>query len=291
MHAPPTLPYDRDDMVTASDLVRRFGRWRERALTAPVYIVHRGRPRLILASVDLIDMLARPRHDVVAEGQRVAALLDGSPGMIVIVDRGLAIVAASRSVRARFSDHAAPGAPVAGLVVVEDAAPLTAAIQRVAMSTLAETIELALAGDPHRRVMLAVEPHPDGVALFGRADAADPADDRASLDETFALSRGAAVARIDRYGFLDGPHTALAALTGIGAAMLSSLRFVSLFSIQSRGVVADLIAAVEADGEPRSGASRLLIESGDPRPVTVVFAPRRRGAAIDGVVVLILATN
>ena len=100
------------------------------------------------------------------------------------------------------------------------------------------------------------------------------------------MSRGAAVARIDRYGFLDGPHTALAALTGIGDAMLSSLRFVSLFTIATRGAVADLIAAVAADGEPRSGAGALLIDSGDPRPVTVAFAPRRRAAAIDGVVAL-----
>ena len=49
-------------MVTASDLVRHFGTWRERALRAPVYILHRGRPRLILASVELIEMLCRPQE-------------------------------------------------------------------------------------------------------------------------------------------------------------------------------------------------------------------------------------
>ncbi len=172
---------DRDDMTTASDLVRRFGVWSERAARDPVYIMHRGRPRLVLASVELIAKLCLPRER--------------------------------------------------------------------------------------------------------------DADDRASLDETFALSRGAAIARIDRYGFLDGPHTALAALTGIGASMLSSLRFVTLFSIQSRSDVADLITSVAEHGEPRSGVARLLTDAGDPRQVTVAFAPRRRGTAIDGVVALILATN
>lgn len=174
-------PADRDDMTTASDLVRRFGVWSARAADAPVYILHRGRPRLVLASVELIDMLCRPRESV--------------------------------------------------------------------------------------------------------------SDDRASLDETFALSHGAAIARIDRYGFLEGPHTALAALTGIGVSMLSSLRFVTLFAIPSRGDVAGLIAMVGADGEPRSGTARLLTEVGDPRHVTVSLAPRRRGDAIDGVVALILAVN
>jgi len=180
MDAPPP-PTDRDDMTTASDLVRRFGMWSERATREPVYILHRGRPRLVLASVELMEMLCRPRE---REGE-----------------------------------------------------------------------------------------------------------DRASLDETFAVSRGAAVARIDRHGFLDGPHTSLAALTGIGTSMLSSLRFVTLFSIQSRGAVADLIAAVGGDGEPRSGTARLLTDAGEPRQVTVAFAPRRRGAAIEGVVALILTTN
>ena len=127
--------------------------------------------------------------------------------------------------------------------------------------------------------------------MFGRETGAATNDDRASLDETFAVSRGAAVARIDRYGFLDGPHTALAALTGIGDAMLSTLRFVSLFSIGSRGGVADIITAVADDGEPRSGPAQLLIDSGDPRAVTVAFAPRRRKTGIEGVVALVLTVN
>jgi len=175
-------PADRDDMTTASDLVRRFGLWSDRATREPVYVLHRGRPRLILASVELIEMLCRP----------------------------------------------------------------------------------AVPSDE---------------------------EDRASLDETFALSRGAAIARIDRYGFLVGPHTALAALTGIGVSMLSSLRFVTLFSIQSRGAVADLIATVSDHGESRSGSAHLLTEAGDPRQVTVALAPRRRGDTIDGVVALILTAN
>lgn len=171
---------DRDDTTTASDLVRRFGLWSDRATREPVYVLHRGRPRLVLASVELIELLCRPREE--------------------------------------------------------------------------ET-------------------------------------DSNSLDETFALSRGAAIARIDRYGFLDGPHTSLAALTGIGVFMLSSLRLVTLFSIQSRGAVADLIAAVSEDGEPRSCGGQLLTDTGDPRHVTIALAPRRRGDTIDGVVALILTTN
>jgi PAS domain-containing protein len=280
----------RQDMVTASGLVRNFGTWRERALKAPVYVLHRGRPRLILASVELVDMLCRPLDGGDRSDRRLAALLEGSPDMIVIVDRALAIVAASRSVRARFGDDAMRGAPATGIVAPDAAGALAEAIRRVAASALAEAIDLPLAGEPGRRASLAIEPHPDGVALFGRETGAAN-DDGASLDETFAVSRGAAVARIDRYGFLDGPHTALATLTGISDAMLSSLRFVSLFTIGSRGDVADMIKAVTADGEPRSAPARLLIDSAEPRAVTVALAPRRRKTGIEGAVALLLAAG
>ena len=100
---------------------------------------------------------------------RLAALLEGSPDMIVIVDRALGIVAASRSVRARFGGDAARGSPATGLVATDGAAALAAAVRRVAAGALAEAIDLPLAGEPGHRVSLAIEPHPDGVALFGRA--------------------------------------------------------------------------------------------------------------------------
>ena len=281
----------RDDMVTASDLVRQFGPWSERALRAPVYILHRGRPRLILASVELVDMLCRPLESGIGQDRRLAALLDGSPDMIVIVDRDLSVVAASRSVRARLGGGEIRGALATGLVAPDGAPLLADAIRRVAATALAEAIELPLAGEPGGRVSLAIEPHPDGVALFGRDTGGATNDDRASLDETFVLSRGAAVARVDRYGFFDGPHTALAALTGIGVTMLSSLRMVSLFTIETRAAMIDMIAAVEADGTPRTGSARLLIDSEDPRAVRVSFAPRRGKTGIDGVVALILAVD
>jgi hypothetical protein len=282
MDVPPSPPHS-DDVVSASDLVRRFGLWRDRALASPVYVLHRGKPRLVLAAADLIGRgTARP-----GDTDRVSALLDGSPEMIVIADRHGALIAASRSVRTRFGDPP-PGSPVAALVAPEAAAPLAAAIGRVAETGLAETVELGLAGLFPSRATVAIEPHPDGVALFAREVAPD---DRDSFDATFAASRHAAVARLDAHGFLDGPHTALAALTGIAPAILSSLRFVSLFAVESRTAIAAAIDATGETGLPQSVAASLLTEAGDPRPVSVAFAPRLRGDSAAGVVALILATS
>ncbi|HEX4693986.1 hypothetical protein [Sphingomonas sp.] len=276
------------DVVTASELVRRFGWWRERALVSPVYVLHRGKPRLVLASVELIERLCRTHQPEGDEDRRLTALLDGSPDMIVIAHPTGAIVAASRSVRARFGDDAAPGAPVAALVAADAAAALLQSIGRVAEFALAETVELTLAGEPARPVTLAIAPHPDGVALFGR-DAAHAVEDRDSFDQTFAMSSGAAVARIDEHGFLDGPHTTLSALTGVPGPMLSSMRLVSLFALPARAEVAAVIAAVATDGTPRAVSAPLLTQD-EPRQVTASFAPRRRGDWIRGVVALIVAS-
>jgi hypothetical protein len=46
--------------VTASALVRQFGLWQERAARAPVYILHRGRARLALTSIELMEAMCAP---------------------------------------------------------------------------------------------------------------------------------------------------------------------------------------------------------------------------------------
>lgn len=286
----------RDDMVTASDLVRQFGTWRERAARAPVYVLHRGRPRLVLASVAVMDALCQPLGEGAGDGQRVAALLDGAPEAIVIADRGLAIMAASRSIRARFGSAAAAGAPLTGLVAPQIGPFLAQAARRVVDSAQAETIELPFAIAPDRPVSLAIEPHPDGVAIFGRdlgdVDALRRAeDDREAIERALSSSGLAATARVNLRGYLDGQHPALAALTGIAEETLRVVRLVTLFSVQSRVALGDAIEATAADGATRAVAAQLLINRGDARDVTVAIAPRRRGAAIDGVVALVVAAS
>ena len=46
-----------EQIVTSSDLVRHFGLWQERAARAPLYILHRGRPRFVLTSIETMDAL------------------------------------------------------------------------------------------------------------------------------------------------------------------------------------------------------------------------------------------
>ena len=278
MDVPPPPP-DPADSVTASALVRRFGQWRERASTRPVYIFHRGRPVLVLAPVARVGLSA--------DDKRAAALLEGSPEVIIVVDPDGNVLVLGRAARALFGEGGGHSAPIAALAPAAAQPAFAAAIRRVAATGMAETIEIGLSRPVDRRMAFAIEPHPDGAVLFGRA-VLPSLDDGDSFDATFAESRDGAVARLDAHGFLDGPHTSLAALTGIAPSILVSLRFVSLFVADARAGIAGAIEAATESGEPCSAAGRLLIEAGEPRPVRVAFATRPYAA---GVVALILATS
>jgi PAS domain-containing protein len=242
-----------------------------------------------------MDALCEPHDDSSAsDRERLAALLAASPDLIVIANRQLSIIAASRPVRARLGDAAALGASLAGLVPPNLAPFLMQTAERVAASARAEAIELPLAGAPNRLLALAIEPHPDGIVLFARdlgdAEAVNQAlEDRAAIDRTMVASGRAAFARVNLRGYLEGSHPALAALTGIAADTIASVRLVTLFTVQSRVGLGNALEAVIAEAAPHCLSADLLMNRADPRAVTVTLAPLRRGAAIHGVQALILA--
>jgi PAS domain-containing protein len=284
----------RDDMVTASELVRQFGTWRERAARAPVYILHRGRPRLVLASVSVMDALCEPHEDTRSgDRDRLAAVLAASPDLIVIADQRLSIIATSRPVRARMGDIASPGAPLSGLVPPSLAPLLVQTAERVALSARAEAVELPLASAPGRLLALAIEPHPDGIVLFARdlgdTEAVTQAiEDRAAIERAMMISGRAAIARVNLRGYLEGPHPALAALTGIAVETIATVRLVTLFAAQSRVALGDALEAVIAQAAPQCLSTELLMNRAEPRTATVALAPLHRGAAIQGAKALIL---
>jgi prevent-host-death family protein len=46
--------------ASAADISRNFGDWQSKAMTGPVTITHHGRPRLVLASIDLFKEMSLP---------------------------------------------------------------------------------------------------------------------------------------------------------------------------------------------------------------------------------------
>lgn len=287
-----TPPIVHDDAVTASDLARHFGQWQRRALQAPVYVLHHGRPQFVLASIEFMQALSATgparSHDEVAE------LLDALSDPILICDPEGAVLAAGRAARLCFGKAAQPGARLDAILDDEAASFLSAVVARVAHGSIAERAKLPGTAD-RPQLDVVVEPSGSGVivifCLSGIADARDAAEARAAaLAEAVAALPGHAAFAIDLRGRLLAPDTGLASLTGLSSDELSSGSLVRLFADPSRSAIDDALDAVFAGGGARS-IDGDLFTGGRAMPVTLALAPLRRGLTIEAVQAIMTRRN
>ena len=276
--------------VTASALVRQFGLWQERAARAPVYILHRGRARLALTSVELMEAMCAPSR---APGDSGAALLEAIGDIALIVDEKLAIAQISAAARRYFDANEAVGLALARLAPGPVTDFLVETTERVIARGIAESVEIASSRRPGRRLSIAVQPWGPGAALFARdvtveEELKDAIDHGRALDSALAAVEDAAAAQINLRGYLDAPTPSLAALTGIASEALASVRFVTLFEVGSRVAVAEAIEAVIADGAPRSVSAMMPVNRAGSRPIRIGLSLMRRGVAPDGVAAILI---
>ena len=278
-----------EQRVTSSDLVRSFGIWQDRAARAPVYVLHRGRPRLVLTSLELMDSLCAPhRSGEAVATQDLATLLDTTAELYLLADRGGVLRRAGAAARRYFGASAQTGAPVAAIGA--DGAPLLAdAIARVVESGIAEEVECVPAAYPSRRLSLSVLPAGDGVVLHARdLTMADELADGRALDlargEALMAAGGAAEATVNLRGYCERPAPTLAALTGVPVESLATARFVTLFAVASRVAVGEAMEQVLSDGRPRALRVELLRNRQPTIAIRLGMAARRCGAVREGVV-------
>jgi len=276
--------------VTASALVRQFGLWQERAARAPVYILHRGRARLALTSVELMEAMCAPAH---APDNSSAALLEAIGEIVLIVDDRLTITRMSTAACRYFDAGEAAGLALARLAPGPATDFLVEATGRVIARGVAESVELASSHRPGRRLAIAIQPWEAGAALFARdvtieEELKDAAGHVRALDQALAAVEDAAAARINLRGYLEAPTPSLAALTGIAVETLASVRFVTLLEVGSRVAVAEAIEAVIADGEPRGVSAMMPVNRAGSRPIRIGLSLVRRGVAPDGVAAILI---
>lgn len=287
-HAHPTA--GDTQTVTASTLVRQFGLWQERAARSPVYILHRGRARLALTSVELMEAMCAPAR--VAEGDD-DALLEAIGDIVLIVDENLAVTRMSAAARRYFDADAIPSLTLERLAPGPVTDFLVETTRRVIARGTAETVEIASLRRPGRRLSVAVQPWGPGAALFAHdvtleEELKDAAGHVRALDQALAVVEDAAAARINLRGYLESPTPSLAALTGIAIEALASVRFVTLLEVGSRVAVAEAIEAVIADGKPRGVSAMMPVNRAGSRPIRIGLSLMRRGVAPDGVAAIII---
>lgn len=293
----PALPPEQ--LVTSSDLVRHFGLWQERAARAPLYILHRGRPRFVLTSIETMDALCAPHAPPpaprAATGIDATALLDGMRDLVVIADHYGIVTASSRTARAHFGAAVAPGAAVDSVAPPSARAFLTDAIRRVLASGIGDRLDIPSATREGRMLTLAIEPAGSGVALFAQdgtpeRDAALALANTQALDAALLAATGVASVRINVRGYAIEPSATLSAMTGLTRDALRMIRFVALAEIGARVALGAAIEQAMAGNSPAPLHVGLLVNRADPVSVRIGLAPLRIGATIAGVTAVLVAS-
>lgn len=286
-------PMDGEIVVTTSDFVRRFGIWQEYALRAPVYILHRGRPRFVMISVETMQQLCAPRGPS-ADGVVMAdrALLDLIDEIVLLLDADLRVAGSSAAARRYFGAALEADAPVERLTDAATAPMLGAAVRRVQQSGLAEIIDLPA---PHagRDLAWTITPYPGGVALAAHditvvEELAAVRSAASAAEQAIDVTGAGAAARLNVRGHVEGRAPSLARFAGLASEAVAGLRFASLIERGTRLAVANLIDSVASNGEAGSVDAGLLIDGHEVRPVRIGMAPIRHGAAIDGISLVML---
>ncbi|WP_085809412.1 hypothetical protein [Sphingomonas sp. TZW2008] len=283
-----------EQRVTASDLVRHFGVWQERATRAPVYILHRGRPRLVLTSLDVMDALCTPHFAAASADTSGDTLLDVVETIMLVTDRDLVITGASRGARRYFGAAASAGQPITGCAAPGDTT-LPATVRRVLASGETETIECRSPRVADRRLACTVIATPEG-CVVQIADTTTTEEGQRwrerheALSAALAATRSAAVS-LNLRGRIEEPTPALAALTGATLDALAAARLVSLIAVADRTRVGDALEAVIEQGAAMSLSASLLVGGAAISPSTIGLVPLTAGGRITGVSAVIVPND
>lgn len=278
-----------EQQVTASDLVRHFGIWQDRATRAPVYILHRGRPRLVLTSLDVMDALCAPHTSRPANDGQIDGLLDVVDDIVVVLNADRSVLSASRGARSYFGEAVRRGASLDGLAATGDDA-LTATVARVAASGMSETIECRSPRFADRLLNYTVDCGPTGCIVQIRdATAAEEMQhwrDRHESAFKAIEAAGGACAVVNLRGRIEQASAGLATLTGASIDALTAARIVSLVAVGDRATLGDAFEAAIDERVSQSLSASLLVGGAALRQVNIGLAPLASAGHVTGVTII-----
>ncbi len=289
MPTPPPVPTDRNS-VSASELVRQFGLWQEQAAREPVYVMHRGRARLVLTSVDLMNRLCAPRDTGSSGTVEHSLLLAMMREPVIRLDADARVVGVNAAAES-WLGHTQPdiaGLPLTGVMDEAMGRYCDALIRRSCRFATIETAELPF-GD--HGLTITIAPTGSGAILVGTersiADESDAAGAMCDALSAAVAATGMGHARINLRGYIERSDPGLERLSGVPAAILESTRFVSLVATGSRVPVGDALDQVLRDGQMRSIEAMLHRNRADDLPVVIGIAAVRPRIAIEAAVAVI----
>jgi PAS domain-containing protein len=282
--------------VPATEIVRNFPVWQDRSNERPVTILHHGRPRSVLLSLEQYSQLLMDQGSQDARGERLRVQLDivlaNITCLFVQVDRNLQVMRANSAAAAFFDQNpgALVGQPLDDLFPEPDAGPVVRATRKVLATGLAERVRIKTADAEH---LIDVTPFPAGAALFGTDVAAiaerEELGARCTAEEQlFAMMTGLGVGEVGPDGRLAGVHPSLKRLLRFRQEWIGNTSFCDLFHADSRRKCSLHLAHVLAGKGPVCCRSDIVTRDRDVVPIRLFLAPKMMGATVVSVLFSIL---
>lgn len=278
------------ESVSASDIVRQFGHWQDRALAAPVYIRHHGRPKLVLTSIDFVEGLVADR--AASHPRTIGDLLELVDSIVIVTDGDRRVAGMSPGARRYLARGDWHGRTLED-VLSDRAGPLIArSVVDVCDTGRAESFQLRTGAEADRRLDVTVQPFGDGACIVAQDRTAD--DERresaalsSAVGETLQLLGTVAVLRINLRGFVTRASKSFETLSGLSPDAYRSVRVPTLFDIGTRMAVSEAFEKTVDLVRPQIVAARLNVNNGEARGVRMAFSAEMLRSSVDSIVATI----
>jgi PAS domain-containing protein len=282
--------------VPATEIVRNFPVWQDRSNKRPVTILHHGRPRSVLLSLEQYSQLLMGQGSQDEHGERLRIQLDiilaNIPCLFIQVDRNLQVTRANNRATAFFkqSPGSLVGQPLHNLLAEPNAGPVIQATRKVLGIGLIERTSLKTAD---AELLIDVTPFPAGAALFGTDVAAFAEREELSArctaeEQLFAMMTGLAIGEVAADGRLTGVHPSLTRLLRFRQEWIGNTPFCDLFDAGSRRKCSLHLAHVLAGKGPVCCRSDIVTRDRDAVPIRLFLAPKMKGETVVSVLFSIL---
>lgn len=282
--------------VPATEIVRNFPVWQDRSNKRPVTILHHGRPRSVLLSLEQYSQLLMAQGNQGEHAERLRVQLDivlaNISCLFIQVDRNLQVTRANNAAATFFDQNPGSlvGQPLDNLLPEPNTSPIIQATRKVLATGLIERSNLKTAD---AELLVDVTPFPAGAALFCTDVAAIAEREELSArctaeEQLFAMMTGLAVGEVGPDGRLIGVHPSLTRLLRFRPEWIGNTQFCDLFDAGSRRKCSLHLAHVLAGKGPVCCRSDIITRDRDAVPVRLFIAPKMQGETVASVLFSIL---
>lgn len=288
---PGTIFSGEEQLVAATEIVRNFSAWQERCTHRPIYILHHGRPRSVLLSLDLYGrLLASQGPQSASERQlrvQMDLLLAHMGTMFAQADRELRIVRVNRAAAAFL------GCNPRSFEKREIAELFGDAMVKAAREALIEGHCVGTTIHDGRHLTFQIIAFPPALGLFW-SDVTEAqvavllTSERETAETLLSMMTGCAIGEVSPDGLLRSAHPSLIRLLRMRASLLARTPFCDLFEDGSRRKCRLHLAHVFEGKGPVRCRVEILTRDRGPVPVRLFMAPRMADQSVESAAFSIL---